>query len=39
MEGNSTETNIHNEINCRKERIFTMTDVSRRKTKIVCTLG
>lgn len=31
--------NIHADIQCRKDKIFSCTDVSKRRTKIVCTLG
>jgi hypothetical protein len=34
----SSET-IRSDYRCSKEKIFTMTDVSKRKTKIVCTIG
>jgi hypothetical protein len=34
----STET-IKPDYRCSKQKIFTMTDVSKRKTKIVCTIG
>ena len=31
--------NLHPEIAIRKEKIFSKTDYSKRKTKIICTLG
>jgi hypothetical protein len=39
MEGLKHDTGVHADIIMKKEKIFTTTDVSKRKTKIVCTLG
>jgi hypothetical protein len=41
MEGKDqgSDANIHPDILCRKEKIFTEIDPNKRKTKIVCTLG
>jgi hypothetical protein len=39
MEKQSSESTQHPEIEMRKEKIFKNTDLSKRKTKIVCTLG
>jgi hypothetical protein len=31
--------NLHPEISMKKEKIFSKTDFTKRKTKIICTLG
>jgi hypothetical protein len=37
--GTQSSETIKPDYRCSKEKIFTMTDVSKRKTKIVCTIG
>lgn len=39
MEGNQRNVFVHPDIMDRKDKIFLETDLAKRKTKIVCTLG